>query len=245
MAGTCKKTSHEGVAAIEFMEKLPTEIRTRILKEYLTMPGSIDIGCYHESAAIVKTWGYPSHRTIWGTGDVVQKPVLNLLLVNKTIYREASQIYFSQNTFKFGSPKTFNDFAIQVGPICRWSMRKMCIRWGGSSKVDAAKALRGFVGLRELKLSFVALYKFKTTKIHVQEPQISTYGHKELLRLRGLTRFEVGFSGCIQVRGREDEYRGQKEEDAFMQSFDIVKLPYAVKTLEELRLKDFGKQPAD
>jgi len=174
---------------------------------------------------------------------ISQERVCRIFLVSKIMYIEAMHIYFGVNTFNFESTDDFMRFAGRISPTCRWNLRKISIGWTGTSRVDAAKALRTFVGLRELKLDLVTLYRFNIGKTHVDasgnvvNAGLKAYAQKELLCLRGLTKVQIGFKDVLD-RGNERPCT-QADKDAFVASLQVLKLRQDEYMLQEQHAKDF------
>ena len=231
----------------ESWNKLAPEIRVMILEAYLAIPEPIQIAC--KTKAIAKVYDPFHHQerrdkyNVW-VRQAAEKRICELSLISKTMYAEAIPAFFGVNTFSFNSTNGFVSFAGRLCPKYRWHVRKIAISWVDSAKVDAAKALRTFVGLRELKLDQVTLYRFKTGKKQVDtsgevvEAKLKAYAHKELLCLRGLTKVEIGFNWEVLVHGHKRP-RTQADKDAFMEDLQVLKGRQDAKMLQKQRAKDF------
>jgi len=225
---------------------LPPEIRMMILKERLTMPGPILWASKKQAIAEVPfvRAGESSCKEYANGATFTQSRICQLFPVSKTMYAEAIPIYFGTNTFNFKSTEEFVVFFGRLSPRYRWQLGTISMSWIGKSRVAAAKALKTFVALRELKLDQVTLYRFQATKEHVDasgnvvEARINTYGQKDLLNLRGLEKISIDFNDDIVDCGQKRPCT-QADKSAFMQDLQVMKSRQDQKMLQKQRAKDF------
>lgn len=109
--------------------------------------------------------------------------------------------------------------------------------------IDAAKALRIFVGLRKLKLDQVTLFRYKTAKKvvdasgNVVNAGLEAYAQKELRCPRGLTKVEIGFKAVLD-RGNK-QHCTQADRDTSTISLRVLKSRQDKKMLQKQKAKDF------
>lgn len=218
-----------------------------VLETYLAMPQPIPFAS--KTKAIAKfaydplDSGGREDFNVWAR-RISKQRIGQLSLISKVMYAEAIPAFFGINTFSFNSTNVFVSFASRLCPKYRWHVRKISICWVDTAKVDAAKALRTFVGLRELKLDQVGLYRFKSGKKQVDtsgmvvQAKPKAYAQKELLCLRGLTKVEIGFNDEILGDGYKRPCT-QADKDAFMQDLQVLKSRQDEKMLQKQRAKDF------
>ncbi len=226
--------------------KLAPEIRVMILKAYLAMPSPIQVASKTGAIAEVPSSRSAEFRDKYNVRGphISQKRICELFLVSKTMYAEAMPVYFGINTFNFKSTNDFVRFAGRLCPMYRWQVRKISISWTGTSKVDAAKALRTFVGLRELKLDQVTLFRFKPGKKVVDafgkvvKAKLKTYAQKELLSLRGLKKLRIEFKESVLDRGKKRPCT-QINKISFRRRFWALKSRQDEKMLQRQHAKDF------
>lgn len=217
-----------------FMDFAP-EIRNIIYHALLVMPNPVRVnrGIAAYARDVQQGWQSRGIQCI-----IHQTDIMGLSVSCKTIYYETVPLYFGQNTFAMDSYglKRFSD---QLGPESRRHITKLSVAWTGPALGRAAKSLRTFTGLLELKLDSVSLYTFK--KSTGQNLQVKFYGLKDLLCLRGLDVLEVQCRSLVQNVDSATVCT-KEQDDALRRSLEVLFEPRVVASIRATRKVSPGSE---
>ena len=168
---------------------LPIELRNVVYKMHLLMEGPVKI-----AGAAPQYEGNVAWAIAEATEDrpkrskILQLELLQIFLVSKTVYHEATRIYFGLNRFYFRETSDVLRMKC-LSPDLRRTISKVTLRVHGKKQVEGIKFMATWMGLRDLTV-VVPFEKF-LGYIGSRAPPRAFSGMQALRRHRGLEHFKI------------------------------------------------------
>ncbi|KAI9814779.1 MAG: hypothetical protein M1827_003045 [Pycnora praestabilis] len=171
---------------------LPPELRNLVFKHHFTMPGPVTLRplpSRAQGAAIKATRSYRNSK-------------LALLLVSRSIYKDAAGIFYQLNNFRFNNICDLRTCLMSIGTRRRNCITTLSFHWWGSRASETFKVLRSCKRLTKLCI-FVDYKTQKGARLekfagHLVQPLTVACGIKELLKVRGLQVLGVVVNGFLE-----------------------------------------------
>jgi len=219
--------------------KLPLELRSKVYKAHLIVPGSIAL--IHWKVAVLRVDGNvhnPSHQT----EEPIDLSVCKLWAVSKTVYHESVPIFFRYNSFRYDNLTRLASFLTCIGPTARRNLTTVSMHYSGKAPAKAMKILKECIGLRHLTIE-ITRGSLAFMPQSSQDPEIDVmrmYGLTDLLKVRGIEKLVVTASPNL-LRYYADVYETVPLlEDALQ----VLKQPHRPDQLRRQEKKDYPKTAA-
>ena len=216
--------------------RLPPEVRNMVYKEALVMPGIISIerglvSFYYARLEVVR-------NKIGSEIDlkIDQKSTRALLQTSKTVYQEASPVYFGSNHFYFDDVDLLTRFLQTLRPDFRRLITQMTVHYYGRAPAKAMKALSGCISLTQLTLELSVLTAYCMTQ--KSAGVMTLMGLKDLLKIRGLQDVNIGTS---RINLQEAPMGYLAEITIQGDTLQVLKEPHNPIKLKRLEAKDYPK----
>ncbi|KAL8861965.1 MAG: hypothetical protein Q9178_001835 [Gyalolechia marmorata] len=207
-------------SAFPFME-LPLEIRTMVYEEVLLASPSISIMTQHLPAYM----GY-------------SPPTTELLRASKTLYHEATSIFYGRNLFEFLDLDALDGFLTKFSIQQRRMITSIALGIWGITPAKSVRLLQGCVSLRHLKVKVLLNTLDGYYPNRPGQPRAA--GIQGLLDVRGIRELDVTLPTFVNIE--DDQQREAFER--LKKALQVVKLPRSVASMRRQGAKDFPPEKA-
>lgn len=216
-----------------------------IYREYLTLPGKIVVArgsVYRMSShrQIQHHYKCNIHQPPHPTEKALDRSILGLFLVSKSITNEAKGLFFRHNDFHFDKLDYLEDFLNAISVSSRRSLASISFVYFGNSPARSIKALKECVGLRNLRIE-IDLWSLGTlsySSCWYEKDDLpglaKMHGMGNLLKIRGIKDLEMVFHGDLD-RYREDIL----PREAMKAALEVLKKPRKAAQLTRQERKDY------
>lgn len=230
-AETSTPAEGSGEQPFPFM-KLPLELRTKVYKETLVMPGTIVMNIDVE-VRIDCDIHNPPHRTY----KPLNVSVLDLCSTSRAVHHESLPVFFRYNLFHFDTCDDLVKFFSCVGPTSRRNVTSVYFGFRGRAPAKAANALRQFVGLNYLTIEISGLTLDIIPHPYAWSPPclMKANGLAGLLKIRGIKELEIIQSPTVapNLTFLADSI------PAFKEALQVLKQPHKPALLTRQEKKDY------